>query len=307
MQGSELLLWQLLQPQPSTTQINSLFFFPPLPKWEKERKDRWDLPGAFFGVLELVRKKKIKFPETTKKHGLRNKPTPLKDSGWEIGGAARRNLSRHRGFGETLPAPNTRREKERKLRGSRPRIPAEGSGLPTGVPHLPPPPLPPRPHPNNTRARVKQREWYALKKKKKTQTSLGVVSDRWKINYRKCMAKKKKKWSSVCLQMDAVPPSPAPLRSSEQPASAVPTPPPALLLSVESRLVPSKRSFQVILERKRRSNACEGTGIGKQKRARDAERGSETPAFQREHSCARNTQETFQSATSATQSVANSL
>ena len=107
--------------------------------------------------------------------------------------------------------------------------------------------------------------------------------------------------------MDAVPPSPAPLRGSEQPASAVPTPPPILLLSVESRLVPSKRSFQVILERKRRSNACEGAGIGKQKRARDAERGSEAPAFQREHSCARNAQETFQSATSATQSVANSL
>ena len=41
--------------------------------------------------------------------------------------------------------------------------------------------------------------------------------------------------------------------------------------------------------------------------ARDAERGSEAPAFQREHSCARNAQETFQSATSATQSVANSL
>ena len=108
VQGSELLLWQLLQPQPSTTQINSLFFFPPLPKWENEKKDRWDLPGAFFGVLELVGKKKIiMFPKTTKKHGLRNKPTPLKGSGWEIGGAARRNLSRHRGFGETLPAPNT--------------------------------------------------------------------------------------------------------------------------------------------------------------------------------------------------------
>ena len=57
VQGSELLLWQLLQPQPSTTQINSLFFFPPLPKWENEKKDRWDLPGAFFGVLELVGKK----------------------------------------------------------------------------------------------------------------------------------------------------------------------------------------------------------------------------------------------------------
>ena len=97
------------------------------------------------------------------------------------------------------------------------------------------------------------------------------------------MAKKKKKWSSVCLQMDAVPPSPAPLRGSEQPANAVPTPPPILLLSVESRLVPSKRSFQVILERKRRSNACEGAGIGKQKRQREMRRGALKPRRSKEN------------------------
>lgn len=115
---------------------------------------------------------------------------------------------------------------------------------------------------------LKKRKKKEKKKKKQPSCNRG---DMWKINYRKWRSQKAAAFVCNRTPLPIPPPfCPLPVPSPRrQPPLA---PPPALLLSVESRLVPGKRSFQVILEMKGRGNACEGAGIGKPKKKKGEKR-----------------------------------
>lgn len=121
--------------------------------------------GIYLGFWSY-RKVSLRKQQRNKASGKSPRPCKAADVKWK--GTACWNPSRSRCFGEKLPAANTR-PKERKLRGSRPGIPAEGWPPCWGRSLSPPPPspsaLPPQPRLNSGGSRVKQRE-VCLKEKK---------------------------------------------------------------------------------------------------------------------------------------------